>query len=103
MAVSAADVVGRWVFSHDEDDARVFAPRARARPSRVPREAFDVNADGTFRLFSSGPGDAPEASGGRWTLSPRGRLEVTFDGGRPPLAFELLAAGPGALKIRASG
>jgi hypothetical protein len=102
VPLTPADVVGRWVFSHVQGDARVFGLRAAARPSRAPREAFDLDADGTFRRFSPGPGDAPAASYGRWTLAPSGRLLVTFDDGRPPLAFEIVAAGPGALVVRSS-
>ncbi len=101
MAVSSADVVGRWVFSHEEAGARVFVPRARARPSRAPREAMDVNADGTFRSYEPGPADAPSAIPGRWTLAASGRFEATFSDGRPSLSFDVIAARPDALKLRA--
>ena len=94
-----AGVVGRWLFSHEEDGARVYRPRGgKFAPSRKPRDGFDVDADGTFRLLKTGPADAPVSTTGKWTAE-GDRLRVTFDDGNDR-TIEIVEAGPEALKIR---
>lgn len=60
----------RWVHSFEEDsaDAQVYRPQSWDFPlSRRPREAFELRADGTARLFLPGAADRPEAADASWT------------------------------------
>ena len=96
----SADVFGRWLFSHEEDGARVYRPRGgEFAPSRRPRDGFDIEPDGTFRSYAPGRGDAPVASDGRWTFSGADRLTVTDEAGAAR-TLVVVAAGPGFLKLR---
>jgi hypothetical protein len=94
-----AGIVGRWLFSHEEDGARVYRPRGGAFPlSRRPRDGFDIQADGVFRGYTPGAQDAPAARDGRWTVE-GGRLVVTFEDGSDRV-LEIVEAGPDMLKVR---
>lgn len=100
MALSE-HVFGRWLFSHEDDGgARVYKPRDSAfAPSRRPRDGFDIEADGRFRVLTPGSADASKARDGRWTATGAG-LEVAYDDGGPGLALEIVDAAPGELKVR---
>jgi hypothetical protein len=94
-----ADVVGRWLFSHEEGGARVYRQRGeRFAPSRRPRDGFDIEEDGTFRAWAGGPADAPVAAPGRWRAE-GSRLHLEFDDGRTR-TLEVVDAGPGLLTVR---
>ena len=97
----SAHVFGRWLFSHEEGGARVFRPRGTPfPPSRRPREGLDINADGTFRAYAPGAGDAPAAADGRWTEAGGDRLQLAYADGRERV-LEIVEAAPDTLKIRA--
>ena len=93
-------VFGHWLFSHEEDGARIYRPRAgRFVPSRRPRDGFDIDQGGGFRVLTPGPADASDAREGRWTAAGE-RVEVAFDDGGPGLALEIVHAAAGVLKVR---
>jgi len=59
----------RWVHVFEEDSAAgaVYRPDSAAIPlSRRPREQFELNADGSARIFLPGPADRPQAVAGTW-------------------------------------
>ena len=102
MTVAPGDhLLGRWLFSHEEEGgARVYRPRDTPfPPSRRPRDGFDINADGTFRAYTPGAGDAPVAAEGRWTQAGDDRLQLAFADGRGRV-LEIVDAAPGTLKVR---
>ena len=94
-------VLGRWLFSHeDEDGTRVYRPRDGVfAPSRRPREGFDIEADGTFRVVRPGPADAPIATGARWREA-GDAIEVTSESGAVVRTLRVVDAAPGVLKLR---
>jgi len=97
--MAAGDIVGRWLFSHEEDGARVYRPRGGTfAPSRRPRDGFDINADGTFRGYTAGAADALVAAEGRWTQA-GDRLAVALTDGAERV-LEIVEAAPGMLKVR---
>lgn len=99
MALSP-HVIGRWLFSHDEDGARVYRPRdGEFAPSRRPRDGFDIEADGTFRVLRPGPSDAPIAARARWRDA-AGDIEVLDDAGAVLRTLRIVEAGPAVLKLR---
>ena len=100
MALSP-HVFGRWLFSHeDEDGARVYRPRDDVfPPSRRPRDGFDIEPDGTFRVVRPGPGDAPAATGARWRDA-GGAIEVVSGSGAVLRTLRVVDAAPGVLKLR---
>ena len=101
MALSE-HVFGRWLFSHEDGGARVYRPRdSPFAPSRRPRDGFDIDPDGRFRVHTPGATDASTARDGRWTAA-GADVEVAFDDGGPGLALEILDAAPGVLKVRRS-
>lgn len=78
----------------------MYRPReGPVAPSRRPRDGFDIDPDGRFRVFTPGAADASQARDGRWTEAAAG-IQVVFDDGGPGLALEIVHAGPGALKVR---
>jgi hypothetical protein len=94
-------VFGRWLFSHEEDGARVYRPRdGRFAPSRRPRDGFDISADGAFRTYTPGPADAPVRSEERWTLTAPHRIAVGGPDGAVTQTLQIVAAAPGLLKVR---
>jgi hypothetical protein len=59
----------RWVHVFEEDSAAgaVYRPDSAAIPlSRRPREQFELNADGSARIFLPGPGDRPQPVAATW-------------------------------------
>ena len=91
--------LGRWLFSHEEDGARVYVPRdAKLAPSRRPRDGFDIDPGGSFRSYAPGAGDAPAARDGRWEASGEGITVRYDDGGASSLG--IVDAAPGRLKVR---
>lgn len=95
---SPAEIVGRWLFSHEEGGLRVYRKRADpVRPSRRPRDGFDIAEGGRYRHLQPGPGDAAEAIEGRWEAD-GGRITLTETGA----AFEVVSATESELRIRHS-
>ena len=99
-----AELVGRWLFSHEEAGVRVYRRReAPVRPGRRPRDGFDIEEDGRYRHLQPGPGDAPGAVEGRWRAE-GGRValaeRITLT--EPGASFEVVSAGGGELRIRTS-
>jgi hypothetical protein len=94
-------LLGRWLFSHEEQGgARVYRPRDSSfAPGRRPRDGFDIEADGRFRVHEPGATDASRVREGRWTARVGG-LRVAYDDGGPDLALDILAAEPGRLTVR---
>jgi len=77
---------------------RVYRKREEpVRPSRRPRDGFDIEEDGRYRHLEPGPGDAPRVAEGRWWAD-GGRIRLT----EPGAAFEIAAVGSGELRIRPS-
>ena len=68
-------------------------------PSRRPRDGFDIDPDGRFRILTPGAGDASKARDGRWTAT-GANIQVVCDDGGPGLALEIVDAAPGILKVR---
>lgn len=94
-------MIGRWLFSHEEDGARVYRPRGgEFAPSRRPRDGFDIDADGTFRAYTPGRSDASVASDARWRLAAPDRLEVAGADGSVTRVLHIVDAAPGILKLR---
>ena len=100
-AVSNAVVLGHWVHSHEEDtdDEMIFRPASYAFPPSRGRTSVELCPDGTYVESSPGPTDAPEASGGRWSLE-NDRLVLTAEGDRPGYAWQVAAAASDRLAIR---
>ena len=93
-------VFGQWLFSHEEGGARVYRSRDSSfAPSRRPRDGFEIDPDGRFRVLTPGAADASNARDGRWSASGSG-IQVAYDGGGPGLALEIVDAAPGVLKVR---
>jgi len=60
----------RWVhiFEEDTEDGEVYGPEDENVPlSRRPREAFELDPDGTARVFMPGPDDRMTPSEASWT------------------------------------
>ena len=75
---------------------RVYRKREEpVRPSRTPRDGFDIEADGRYRHLQPGPDDAPRAAEGRWWAEGEG-IRLT----EPGAVFEVVAAARGELKMR---
>jgi hypothetical protein len=73
----------RWVHVYEEDShgRAIYRPEDADIPlSRRPRAGFELERDGTARLFVPGPGDRPEACSGRWTAE-AGEIVVCTVGG----------------------
>ena len=95
------NVFGQWLFSHEEDGARVYRPRdGQFAPSRRPRDGFDIAADGTFRAYTPGRGDASSASDECWRLVSPDRIEIAKGDGPVTRTLEIVDAAPGVLKVR---
>jgi hypothetical protein len=93
-------VFGHWLFSHEEDGARVYRPRGAAfAPSRRPRDGFDIESDGRFRAHTPGAADAPQARDGRWAAA-GSRLQVAYDDGGTGLVLDIVDAEPDRLRVR---
>ena len=91
--------LGRWLFSHEQDGARVYLPRgAKLAPSRRPRDGFDLESDGRFRSYAPGAGDAPAARDGRWEASGEVITVAWDDGGA--MSLRVVDAAPGRLTVR---
>jgi hypothetical protein len=96
-------LVGSWSHSHEEDsdDEMVFRPATGEFPPSRGRASFEFRPDGSYVERSPGPVDAPEVSGGRWSLE-GDRLVLEADGDRPGHAWELTGAGKDRLTVRKS-
>ena len=93
-------VYGRWLFSHEEDGARVYLPRdAPFAPSRRPRDGFDIERDGRFRVHTPGAGDGSRARDGSWRASGDG-IAVEYDDGGAGPSLAIVETAPGRLKVR---
>jgi hypothetical protein len=93
-------VFGRWLFSHEDGGARVYQARDRPiAPSRRPRDGFDIEPDGRFRVYTPGAADASNARDGRWTATGM-TIAVEYEDGEPGLKLEIVDAAPGILKVR---
>lgn len=96
-------LLGRWVHSHEEDteDEMVFRPASHSFPPSRGRASFELRPDGSYLESSPGPVDAPEESGGHWSLE-HDRLILEAKGDRPGHAWELLSAERDRLAVRRS-
>ena len=75
---------------------RVYRTREEpVRPSRRPRDGFDIEEDGRYRHLEPGPDDALRAAEGRWWVEGE-HIRLT----EPGAAFEVVSAGGGELRIR---
>jgi hypothetical protein len=74
--IEAADLVGHWVHSHEEDTAaeRVYRPAAFPFPRSRGRRSFELKADGSLVDWGISPTDTRRALPGKWTLEAGGRL-----------------------------
>ena len=92
-----SSLIGRWIFSHEEDGVRVYSPRAAARPRRGAHEGLDLEPDGSSRRLESGPADAPAAVVGSWAVE--GDRLLLREGGTER-ALEIVAVRDGELRLR---
>jgi hypothetical protein len=102
VAVDAEDALpGRWVHSHEEDtdDEMVFRPATHPFPPSRGRTSFELRRDGTYLAWSPGPVDAPEQSGGSWSLD-GDRLVLGAEGERTGHAWQITAAEGDRLVVR---
>src|SRR4029450_3764572 len=96
----------RWIHSFEEDSvqAQVYRPQSWGFPlSRRPREAFELRADGTARLFLPGAEERPKADDASWTEE-EGQLLIRAvkKGSRGPLTLSIIEAGTDKLLGRRS-
>jgi len=90
----------RWVHVFEEDDAGGQVYRLATGPiplSRRPREAFELNADGTAHLFSGGPDDRSVAHTATWTDTAHGIVVASDDGAT---RFRIVTRTPAQLTVR---
>ena len=85
MSVTAADLVGHWRHSHEEDrgDRLVFRPESYAFPLSRGRVAFKLDADGRAMRYPIGADDRSGAVAGKWRLD-GARLVITDAGAAAP-------------------
>ena len=75
---------------------RVYRKREEpVRPSRRPRDGFDIEEGGHYRHLVPGSADAPRAVEGRWQAAGD---RVTL--AEPGAAFEVVSASGDELRIR---
>lgn len=98
--MDAAQLRGHWFHSHEEDsdDRVVYRDRTyEFPPSRVPRRALNLGADGVLSLGLPGPTDARARTAGRWTLE--GRC-LTLEAADTREQYEIESADAGRLVLR---
>ena len=78
MALTRAELHGRWVHSHEEDadDERVYRPADYPFPPSRGRDSFELRPDGTATEWTPGATDRSVAKEGRWTLERGGRVAL---------------------------
>lgn len=94
-------LVGHWVHSHEEDSGgeTVFRPASHPLPPSRGRTSFELRPDGSYAERSPGPVDAPERSGGRWSLE-GDRLTLEPAGEGPLQGWEVVSVDAERLALR---
>ena len=99
--IDTSRVVGRsWVhvFEQDTPNGLVFRPADSDLPlSRRPRAGFELRADGSAVLISTGAADEPRTRTGSWTEE-AGTLIVRERDGR--IEWRILEATPDQLIVQ---
>lgn len=93
----------RWVHAFEEDTpaGAVYRPEGDDLPlARRPREAFELSADGSARLFRPGPADRPVEQAARWRRE-GGVVVIAARAGGAEL--RIVEQGPARLVVRAAG
>jgi hypothetical protein len=70
MAIDRELLKGRWLHSHEEDEAgtRVYRPSSYSFPRSRGRAGIELHADGTLIQTDPGPTDAKVSRPGSWSL-----------------------------------
>ena len=70
------NVHGRWLHSHEEDNASemVFRPASYNFPPSRGRTGFDLRPDQSLAEIGIAPSDGPQETAGRWELEPGNKL-----------------------------
>jgi hypothetical protein len=96
----------RWIHSFEEDSAgaQVYRPQSWDFPlARRPREAFELRADGTARLFLPGAEDRPQPADASWTEEDGDVvIRAAKKGARGSSAFRIIEAATDKLVVRRS-
>jgi hypothetical protein len=58
-----AELIGRWVHAHEEDegDVRVYRPAGYELPPARGRRGLEFRPDGEVVVYGLGPADKPQA------------------------------------------
>jgi hypothetical protein len=96
----------RWTHSFEEDSAgtQVYRPQSWDFPlARRPREAFELRADGTARLFLPGAEDRPQPADASWTEEDGDLvIRAAKKGARGPAALRIVESATDKLVVRRS-
>jgi len=102
-AIDAAQLCGRWLHSHeeDEDGAQVFRPGTHGLPPSRGRLCLELHRDGTLLETRPGADDRPRATPGRWELA-GSRLRLFEDAAAraPARELEVVSLEPDRLVLR---
>lgn len=94
----------RWVHAFEEDtsDGEVYRPDDENVPlSRRPREAFELNPDGTARVFRPAPDDRMTPTEASWTDEGDAVvLRAPAGSGSRSVQLRITEAGPDRLLVK---
>ena len=94
----------RWVhaFEEDTDEGEVYRPDDENVPlSRRPREAFELNQDGTARVFMPAPDDRMTPTEAAWSEDGNDVvLRVPAASGRSSAQLRIVKAAPDRLLVK---
>ena len=102
--MTAKDLIGHWVHSHEEDTATetVFRPAHFSFPRSRGRDSFELQPDALIER-GPGPGDAATATRGTWRVTEKGELSFFRDGGKKAArVLKVVSVQPDRLAVRDS-
>ena len=98
-----ASIFKAWMHSREEDKGgvKVYRPKDYKFPPARGREGFEIKKDGEYVLLAIGAADGTEKVKGKWKLTGKNKVTVTFPGtDREKITFEVVSCDGKVLKIK---
>jgi hypothetical protein len=97
-----AELFGRWLHSHEEDegDVRVYRPAGYDLPPARGRRGLEFRPDGELLVIGPGPTDRPQTSSGRWEPAGERRARLSMPSPDEPRELEIVSLEPDRLAVR---